>query len=398
MRSRKEIIYSALILGALLALIQLKPAVKQSETEGTKEAAAAAAAYIRRSQLPDGRFTYAVNFDAAVKLKSRYNILRHSGTIYSLCMYAGFSADRSFDEPLERACEWLQKECLKEAVIGGRQVLAAWSQPRITGYGSADQVKLGGSGLALVALASRRSLTGRGELETLRRLGQCIIAMQKEDGSFYSKFIPSEGGLRDDWVSLYYPGEAALGLVMLAEIDPQGPWLKAASKALLRLADDRRGAAEVPADHWALLATERLLRQDQPAGEAQRLIDHAVQICRSMLDDQLPSGFGVLGGCFSRDGRTTPSSTRLEGLQAARLFLGSEHPLQPRLQRACREGIAFLQRAQITDGAFRGALPRAIGRYPGKTAAGKSFNRRATEIRIDYVQHALSAFVQFLED
>ncbi len=51
----------------------------------------------------------------------------------------------------------------------------------------------------------------------------------------------------------------------------------------------------------------------------------------------------------------------------------------------------FLLRAQITKGKYSGGIPRAVGRL----SSNKAFNRRIREIRIDYVQHALSAMVQY---
>ena len=86
--------------------------------------------------------------------------------------------------------------------------------------------------------------------------------MQKPNGSFYSKYIPTEGGRWDKWKSLYYPGEAALGLLMLYELDPSPLWLKAAVDALVYLASSRAHKTEVEADHWVLLAAAKLLSID----------------------------------------------------------------------------------------------------------------------------------------
>ena len=71
--------------------------------------------------------------------------------------------------------------------------------------------------------------------------------MQKEDGSFYSKFYPHHGGKNDQWTSLYYPGEAALGLLMLYEKDPDPLWLQTAANAIAYLARLRAGRPSAPA-------------------------------------------------------------------------------------------------------------------------------------------------------
>ena len=54
----------------------------------------------------------------------------------------------------------------------------------------------------------------------------------------------------DKWQSLYYPGEAALGLLTLAEIDVEE---REKSTQVSALGED------IEHDHWALLATARSL-------------------------------------------------------------------------------------------------------------------------------------------
>ena len=223
--------------------------------------------------------------------------------------------------------------------------------------------------------------------------------MQKQDGSFYSKYIPSTGGRDDSWTSLYYPGEAALGLVMLYEMDRFDPWFTAASRALAYLARLRKNEKVVPADHWALLATAKMLSLDKSevAPELRtQLISHAVQICEAILAEQITdSESHILNGGFSSDGFVTATATRLEGLLAARSFLPHETELVQRIDAAVQRGAAFLLRAQIAGGDFAGGFPRAIATLAQNHSEADRFNRRATEVRIDYVQHALSALIQY---
>ncbi|MFV1994195.1 MAG: hypothetical protein ACC661_02065 [Verrucomicrobiales bacterium] len=73
----------------------------------------------------------------------------------------------------------------------------------------------------------------------------------------------------------------------------------------------------------------------------------------------------------------------------------TDHPLRPRVEKSASSGIAFLLRAQVKEGAFVGATPRAIARIDLPFDGSQEFNRRATEVRIDYVQHALSAMLAY---
>lgn len=54
--------------------------------------------------------------------------------------------------------------------------------------------------------------------------------------------------------------------------------------------------------------------------------------------------------------------------------------------------------AQIKEGKYSGAIPRAVEPLKkGRKSFVKRFNRRVTEIRVDYVQHALSAMIKYVQ-
>jgi hypothetical protein len=345
-------------------------------------------------------FLYRLNMNPAVRVKEKYNILRHAGTVYSMTMTYQLQPDNNLKSAAERAGRYLRDQSIFP-VPGKSDMSAVWSVPGVNKSGDPLQAKLGGTGLGLVALLSLEKLVaGFTPLSDLQSLGRFIVFMQKEDGSFYSKYIPSLGGRWDRWQSLYYPGEAALGLIMLYEKDHAPIWIEAASRALAYLAQRRKNRTNIPADHWALLATERLLsleKKDHLPIPRELIMNHAVQICKSILQGQIQKSEhpGYLGG-FSSDGRTTPTATRLEGLQAALSFLPPDHDLRQRIDSAVFEGISFLLRAQIREGAFAGAFPRAVDKIEQNNPQAKKFNRRATEVRIDYVQHALSAMIQYI--
>ena len=100
-------------------------------------------------------------------------------------------------------------------------------------------------------------------------------------------------------------------------------------------------------------------------------------------------------GGFSVYGRTTYTATCLEGLLAARSFLPADHGVRSRIEAAAPRGISFLVRAQVREGPFAGAMPRVVAPWKGDTPEIKDFNRRAAEVRIDYVQHSLCAMIRY---
>jgi len=378
-----------------------KEAAAFIEQKQLNESIHSAAEYLIRQCLENGKFRYRINVNKGVKLKPRYNLLRHTGTIYALASY-----DQDYPGELTRSALKRSTRFLKETAIGsvpGRNdLLAVWSHPQITLGGKPLQAKLGGTGIGLVALLSvEKRIPGTTPLEYLRKMGEFLLYMQNSDGSFYSKYIPKKGGKDDSWTSLYYPGEAALGLVMLYERDPSLKWLQAAADSIAYLAKKRSGAKLVEADHWALLATARLLplydRCRQPIPR-HAIVNHAVQICESILNGK-PANYDSWqrNGSFTEDGRTTPTAIRLEGLLSALGFLPEERSyLRRQIIFAISKGIQFLLRSQIQSGEHAGGIPRAIQKLPKDHPQWtRSFNRRATEVRIDYVQHALSAMLGY---
>ena len=360
-----------------------------------------AAGYLSRSCGDTGKFMYRINLNPAIQPKPRYNFLRHAGAIYAMAAYDLIFPQTVTKNAVERASAYLKNTAIS-SLTEKKDSLAVWSHPEITGSNKPLQAKLGGAGLGLIALLQvERILPGTTPLSYLRRLGNFILFMQKSDGSFYSKYIPEKGGRDDSWTSLYYPGEAALGLLMLYEIDPSKTWLQAAANSIAYLARIRKGKRRVEADHWALLATAKLLplydRCRQPVPK-QAIESHAIQICESILKGK-PESYGDLlsYGCLTDDGRTTPTAIRLEGMLGIYDVLPVKYDnLRKRMLAAIDQGIQFLLRSQLRSGDYTGGIPRAIHKLPGSHPQfSKSYNRRATEVRIDYVQHALSAMLQY---
>jgi hypothetical protein len=256
---------------------------------------------------------------------------------------------------------------------------------------------LGATGLGLVALTGLdQAEPNTVPLADLEELGRFIVFLQKSDGSFVSKYRPDSGPVTD-WDSLYYPGEAALGLISLYELDHRGEWLVAAGRALSYLARSRAGDRDIPADHWALIATARFLpycRQSDCAATRLALVEHAARICDRFLREQVVNTTdAMLGGGFDAAGRTTPSAIRLEGLLAALEFLPNDAiGRRAKIEAAVKRGVAFLMRAQLTSGPYAGGMPAAVS---GVGSIMLRADPRTSDIRIDYVQHALCAWLRY---
>lgn len=370
----------------------VKPGQKPSPHHVSK-AIELSTAYLINANEPSGQFVYRVNPRRWGQTKKRYNVLRHAGAMYALAQAYQRQPNDDVRTVLIAASQFLKSRCM--APLPGRDdMLGIWSLQQVTYANEPSQIKLGGAGLGLVALISvEKIIPGTTSLTDLRKLGQFLLYMQKPDGSFYSKFIPSEGGKSDLWTSLYYPGEAALGLLMLNELNPSRRWLVAATKALAYLIKHRDITTT---DQWSLITGAKLLSlKSYPTEILSRklIIQHTVRVCESILQEQIlyADDHKYIGG-YCINGRTTPTATRVEGLFAAFSIIGyKDAVLRNTIKSSIQAAMNFLLREQITKGKYSGGIPRAVGRL----SSNKVFNRRIREIRIDYVQHALSAMVQY---
>jgi hypothetical protein len=345
------------------------------------------AKYLESACGPGGNFAYRLD-PTSGRLSSSYNIVRHAGAIYALAMFNHSHGDPRVVAAMVRAAAFMRANYI--APDARSRALAVWSRPPP----ARSDADLGAAGLGLAALAGvDEAAPGSVPLAELQGLARFVAFLQRPDGSFVSKYRADTGPVAD-WQSLYYPGEAALGLISLYRLDHDRGWLTAAGRALLYLARSGAGAQDLPADHWALIATAALLsscpQADCPVPRGE-LIAHATRVCDRMLRDQISAPGARLDGGFEAGGRTTPSATRLEGLLAALEFLPDDGTgRRARVRAAVDRGINFLLRAQITDGPYAGGMPGAIS---AGARAGRSGG--TSDIRIDYVQHALSAWLRY---
>ncbi|GHV18434.1 hypothetical protein AGMMS49959_00170 [Planctomycetales bacterium] len=367
--------------------------------------------YLTRNQLPNGEFIYRRHLDAR-QYPYKNNLLRHSGTVYALGMARDFYARRGevaaaqkIAAAIRHANGYLRK--FIAPVAGEKEILAVWT-PRelldeLAPRGSPVVAQLGGSALGILALLAETGAsdaapdTAPENLATAQSLGRYLLSQQRADGSFIAK-ITAGSHREDSFVSLYYPGQALLALVELYRRDGDRRWLNAAIRGGKYLSLSRELSGDYPPDHWLLIAGERLLPVLPPVALWTRaeFFRQTRKICEVILRAQLVD-YALAGeyGAMRIGGQTAPTATMAEGLLAAINYLPpADAALRARLQLAAARAVRFLLRAQIKTGAERGGVPHSSTADLLRAAPER---RRAGEIRIDYVQHALSAFVRFAE-
>jgi hypothetical protein len=351
------------------------------EPERLRAAVRAGARYLARMADPRGRFVYSY-LAKQDRAKNSYNMVRHAGTVFSMLQAWQVLGEADILAAAERAIAHMIGFI---EPFGGEQ-----SEQSVLAHGG--KIKLGGVALAALALVTHAELTGkRTHIGLARRLCRYIRASQRKDGSFlHLRLHP--GGQPGDFISQYYPGEALLALVSMHRLDRDPVWLdtaEAGARYLIEVRDRDVASADLIHDHWLLYALEGLY-----AERPDRLyLGHAMRIARAIMGKQNRSAaMADHTGAYGDPPRSTPVATRNEGLMAAH-----------RMARA--SGQADLAR-DILDAVVAGArVELAMQIDPARAmyldnprAALGGFTRSYTdfEVRIDYVQHNLSALIALM--
>lgn len=331
------------------------------------DAARAGGGYLVSHMHEDGSFVYEYD-PVSGKTSDDYNILRHAGTTYSLFELYEATGDKKYLDAGERALTYLIDH-----------VIPCPNIPEAACVEELGEIKLGGNGLAVLAFAKHAEVTGnKNHLSLAGRLAQWIVGVQSPSGEFTIHKMTVGGGI-DDFVSEYYPGEAMFGLAKLSEVTGERAWLDAAHKAAGWMIASREGIAteNLPHDHWFLYALNEL-HKDKPEPT---YVDHAKKLTEAIAAAQhqgLTGDKADWNGGYYNPPRSTPTATRNEGLGAAyELFVRAGEAAYAQVAKdAMEHGIAFTLRTQDKNGGFHESLDEYA-------------------IRIDYVQHNISALLAF---
>ena len=348
----------------------------------------AAGEYLTRSVRDDGSYCYEY-LPREDRCSNAYNLLRHAGTTYSLFQIHRRLPDARFAAAAERATDWLRERARPVADDPSRVFLL-----------EGRMAKLGAAGLTLIALVERELAIGDGkDRQVMTKLADFIISQQREDGYFASFFDWGPNAEVPPHNSIYYPGEALLGLIRLYQLDARPRFLSAALLGAEFLVKRRWrwGGVEVqvPPDAWLTQAVAEL---DTIAPEPW-LRDYAYEIVRGTDQTMLraeegaePDFVGGPSGGLALP-RVTPAGSRSEGLTAAwRMANGrGQHDEAGWLRRASLRSARFqLNQQYRRENSY--FLPR-----PERVIGGFRETPTDSMVRIDSVQHNATGLLGVLE-
>jgi hypothetical protein len=325
----------------------------------------ASLAHLARLTQPNGRFIYAHEANDVAATYCGYNLLRHCGTLW-------FMARAANELPGPVNPDLVQAIARAARYLGSKLEPAPWAakdRPSLALVGN-GMVKVGGLGLALLALSEARRIDALrsgldqtlplGTDETILRLRQ--YALDEIDGDDFRHKRDFVTGKVLPFRSDYYTGEAIFGLLIT------GPAPKDLSRVTTALMQRGYGFAEQ--SHWMAYAA-----------------------CEAVERDTVPEALGVayltglmnavLGDASYRQRRqSTPIACRTEALTRV-LMLARARPgllddeLIARLRAHAAENL-LLQLDWYKDGQF----------WKGDDVR---------KVQIDYVQHNATAFLHWVK-
>lgn len=346
------------------------------------QSAVAAARWIERAQLPDGRYVYEYDREANVE-PGGYNVVRHAGVTMSLYQLAA-EGDLSGMETADRGLGWMIENLIRHD---------DWAALRDPYTGN---VKLGASALMLAGLEQRRIATGDPQYDDLMRdLARFMLVLQLDDGAFLELWDPATGQPNPNQRSKYATGEAFWALTLMHEIFPGEGWDEPARKVADYLAlhrDDVENLKFPPwADQWAAYGLSEMADwplSDEQLAYARRLAERFGLLIRAE-SQRTESWWSELW--HGRQARAAGMGTWVEGLTSLWLLAETDPrmaDMRDKIAERAACGAGMLYERQVTaEEAHGGARPELL--------EGAWFTEGVT--RMDDQQHALSGLIRSVD-
>lgn len=307
--------------------------------------------------------------------------LRHTGSTYALFEAYEELGVPAYLEKGELALRYLVAHLIDDPASQGKYIVDNHDE---------EQQKVGAAGLALVALAKHAAVTGkRDDLETMRALARFVMKQQYGDGHFRNNAdVEHESGKKLKREVWYYPGEAILGLLRLYALDPQPAYVDAARRGadwVVNVRDQYVSEDHQEHDHWMSYAANELYRVTLDGA----YLEYATKVARAIEKKQRTAADAPAPdfvGTFY-DGQTAPASTRVEAYDADIALSRFAHkPDKWLIDLAIPVASSTLGQQFDPDNDY-------WLKNPARAEGGVRESLFVQDIRIDYVQHAMSAWL-----
>ncbi len=152
-----------------------------------------------------------------------YNIVRHASTLWSLVCQYRMTENAELIPVIDKAVDYM----VKNAIIERDDDTAYLYEEK------SDEIKLGGCGVAVVALTEYMDAFGTDKYEDIAvKLGNGILTMLDQSSGEYYHVLNGDFTRKEQFRTVYYDGEATFALCRLYSLTADEKWLTAAKSAV----------------------------------------------------------------------------------------------------------------------------------------------------------------------
>ena len=206
-----------------------------------------ASAFLIDQVKDDGSFVYGIypRFDNDI---NNYNIVRHASTLWSLvCQYRMTGNDKLVNV-IDKAVDYM----IDNAVINADNSTAYLYEKK------SDEIKLGGCGVAVVALTEYMDAFDSDKYKDVAvKLGNGILTMLNEETGEYYHVLNGDCSRKEQFRTVYYDGEATFALCRLYSLTGDEKWLNAAKSAVEHFIDADYVQFK---DHWVAYSMNEITK------------------------------------------------------------------------------------------------------------------------------------------
>ena len=195
----------------------------------------------------NGKFIYRYN-PIENNVSSSYNILRHEGTTWSMIEVYKITKNKELKENIDLVTKFVVNNSVKEKDENISYIIENKN----------NEIKLGANGIGILMFIEYMETFNTDEYKDLvLKLGNGILNMQNEDGSFYHVYMYPEFNKYEEYRTVYYDGEATFALARLYGFTKDEKYLEAAEKALDYF---YKNNYEKHKDHWIEYAVNEVTK------------------------------------------------------------------------------------------------------------------------------------------
>lgn len=326
--------------------------------------------YLVSALRDEGQFLYGY-LPASNRRLVNYNMVRHCGTIWSMCQAQQLTGDDTLKLSIDQSIEYL-----KSFIQTKDSAAYVLSDER-------DEISLGANALAVLALTEYGQAFNSTENDNLvTQLAAGILSMQNASTGQFTHVLNADYTVKKAFSTVYYDGEATFALVRAYARTKEERFLDAAKKAADWMVKEKY---EQHGDHWVAYAMNELTKY---------------------APDEAYFTLGLKNAQENMEGirrRQTTSPTSLELLMATFEMVDRIETAKFKVDylASFNEKVLFKtigERAQIMlDGYFYPETAMYM-EHPKRVVYTFFVRQDRFRVRIDDVQHNIGAFYAYIQN